>query len=60
MLMSTVYDLSLDVDVHRKYIYGGHVATYMNTLMEDELEKYRTHFSDYIKADVEPDNLEEI
>ncbi|KAF5805123.1 putative ribosomal protein L5 eukaryotic/L18 archaeal [Helianthus annuus] len=51
---------SLDADVHRKYIYGGHVATYMNTLMEDEPEKYQTHFSDYIKAGVEPDNLEEI
>lgn len=21
---------SLDADVHRKYIYGGHVASYMN------------------------------
>ncbi|KAM0021148.1 putative ribosomal protein L5 eukaryotic/L18 archaeal [Helianthus debilis subsp. tardiflorus] len=51
---------SLDVDVHRKCIYGGHVATYMNTLMEDEPEKYQTHFSNYIKAGFEPDNLEEI
>ncbi|KAJ0788689.1 putative ribosomal protein L5 eukaryotic/L18 archaeal [Helianthus annuus] len=50
----------LDANVHRKYIYGGHVATYMNTLMEDEPEKYQTHFSDYIKFGVEPDNLEEI
>ncbi|KAI7755212.1 hypothetical protein M8C21_025659 [Ambrosia artemisiifolia] len=51
---------SLDADVHRKYIYGGHVATYMNTLIEDEPEKYQTHFSDYIKAGVEPDNIEEL
>ncbi|KAI3678630.1 hypothetical protein L6452_37930 [Arctium lappa] len=50
----------LDADVHRKYIYGGHVASYMSTLMEDEPEKYQTHFSDYIKAGVEPDNLEEL
>lgn len=27
--------------------------------MEDEPEKYQTHFSDYIKAGVDPDNMEE-
>ncbi|KAL8260752.1 hypothetical protein R6Q59_028705, partial [Mikania micrantha] len=51
---------NLDADVHRKYIYGGHVSTYMNTLVEDEPEKYQTHFSNYIKAGVEPDTLEEL
>lgn len=51
---------NLDSDVHRKYIYGGHVASYMRTLMEDEPEKYQTHFSDYIKAGIEADNIEEI
>ncbi|KAJ0611527.1 putative ribosomal protein L5 eukaryotic/L18 archaeal [Helianthus annuus] len=45
---------SLDADVHRKYIYGGH------TLQEDEPEKYQCHFSEYIKAGVEPDTLEEL
>ncbi|XP_021725001.1 60S ribosomal protein L5 [Chenopodium quinoa] len=48
----------LDADVHRKYIYGGHVATYMKTLMEDEPEKYQSHFSEYIKRGIEADNLE--
>ncbi|XP_021723473.1 60S ribosomal protein L5-like [Chenopodium quinoa] len=48
----------LDADVHRKYIYGGHVATYMKTLMEDEPEKYQSHFSQYIKRGIEADNLE--
>lgn len=28
--------------------------------MEDEPEKYQTHFSDYIKAGIDPDNIEEI
>jgi len=51
---------SLDADVHRKYIYGGHVAAYMKALIEDEPEKYQTHFSEYIKAGVEPDNIEEL
>ncbi|XP_076915994.1 large ribosomal subunit protein uL18-like [Bidens hawaiensis] len=51
---------SLDADVHRKYIYGGHVAAYMNTLREDEPEKYQTRFSQYLKEGVAPDNLEEL
>ncbi|GJS28310.1 60S ribosomal protein L5 [Tanacetum coccineum] len=50
----------LDAEVHRKYIYGGHVAAYMRTLMEDEPEKYQTRFSDYIKAGAEPDTIEEV
>ncbi|KAK8940371.1 60S ribosomal protein L5 [Platanthera guangdongensis] len=29
-------DKQLDAEVHRKYIFGGHVADYMRILMEDE------------------------
>ncbi|CAA2993641.1 60S ribosomal L5 [Olea europaea subsp. europaea] len=50
----------LDAEVHRKYIYGGHIAAYMTTLMEDEPEKYQSHFSEYIKNGLEPDGLEEL
>jgi large subunit ribosomal protein L5e len=50
----------LDPEVHRKYIYGGHVAAYINALMEDEPEKYQSHFSEYIKNGIEPDNIEEM
>ncbi|CAA0820655.1 60S ribosomal protein L5-2 [Striga hermonthica] len=50
----------LDPEVHRKYIYGGHVAAYMNTLMEDEPEKYQSVFSQYIKKGVEADNIEDL
>ncbi|XP_074582861.1 large ribosomal subunit protein uL18-like [Curcuma longa] len=53
-------DKQLDADVHRKYIFGGHVAAYMRILMEDEPEKYQTHFSEYIKKGVSPDNMEEL
>lgn len=98
-----------DAEVHRKYIYGGHVAAYMRvwicvlchasysrslpflerfaisdisfncssfnllkivlivclltwyqTLMEDEPEKYQSHYSEYIKREIEPDDLEEL
>ncbi|ESR61145.1 hypothetical protein CICLE_v10016107mg [Citrus x clementina] len=50
----------LDAEVHRKYIYCGHVAAYMRTLMEDEPEKYQSHFCEYIKRGIEADNLEEL
>ncbi|KAL8516504.1 hypothetical protein ACS0TY_014955 [Phlomoides rotata] len=50
----------LDAEVHRKYIYGGHISAYMNALIEDEPEKYQTHFSKYIKKGLEPDNIEEM
>ncbi|KAE9452800.1 hypothetical protein C3L33_15293, partial [Rhododendron williamsianum] len=50
----------LDADLHRKYLYGGHVAAYMRTLMEDEPEKYQTHFSEYVKRGIEPDGIEEM
>ncbi|XP_038877881.1 60S ribosomal protein L5 [Benincasa hispida] len=48
----------LDAEVHRKYIFGGHVAAYMRTLMEDEPEKYQSHFSQYIKKGIEADDIE--
>ncbi|KEH18731.1 putative ribosomal protein L5 eukaryotic/L18 archaeal [Medicago truncatula] len=50
----------LDAEVHRKYIFGGHVSAYMKTLIEDEPEKYQTHFSEYIKKGIEADGLEEL
>ncbi|XP_074269173.1 large ribosomal subunit protein uL18-like [Silene latifolia] len=48
----------LDAEVHRKYIYGGHIASYMKTLIEDEPEKYQSHFSEYIKKGIEADDME--
>ncbi|KAJ7944003.1 60S ribosomal protein L5 [Quillaja saponaria] len=50
----------LDPEVHRKYIYGGHVAAYMRTLLEDEPEKYQSHFSEYAKRGIEADGIEEL
>ncbi|KAM7521934.1 hypothetical protein LguiA_011836 [Lonicera macranthoides] len=51
---------NLDAEVHRKYVYGGHVAAYMRSLIEDEPEKYQTHFSEYIKKGIEADEIEEL
>ncbi|PIA29678.1 hypothetical protein AQUCO_05800057v1 [Aquilegia coerulea] len=50
----------LDAEVHRKYVYGGHVAAYMKTLMEDEPDKYQSHFCEYIKRGIEPEGIEEL
>ncbi|XP_051118347.1 60S ribosomal protein L5-like [Andrographis paniculata] len=50
----------LDAEVHRKYIYGGHISSYMTSLIEDEPEKYQSHFSQYVKEGVEADDLEEL
>ncbi|XP_058726585.1 large ribosomal subunit protein uL18-like [Vicia villosa] len=47
-------------EIHRKYIFAGHVNAYMKTLIEDELEKYQTHFSLYIKKGIEADGIEEL
>ncbi|XP_027335509.1 60S ribosomal protein L5-like isoform X2 [Abrus precatorius] len=48
----------LDAEVHHKYIFGGHVAAYMKMLMEDEPEKYQSHFSEYIKQGIDADGIE--
>jgi large subunit ribosomal protein L5e len=57
------YDIEtkeLDTDVLRKYIFGGHVAEYMETLADDDEERYKTLFNNYIKDGIEADGLEEI
>ncbi|EFJ31187.1 hypothetical protein SELMODRAFT_144921 [Selaginella moellendorffii] len=53
-------DKSLNAEVHRKYIYGGHVAAYMLKLKDEDPEKYQSHFSQFIKEGVEPESLEEL
>lgn len=50
----------LDAEVLRAHILGGHVAEYMETLKEEEPEKYERQFARYVKAGVEPDALEEL
>ena len=50
----------LDAETLRKYIFGGHVAEYMETLADDDEERYKSQFSQYIDADVEADGLEEL
>lgn len=47
-------------DVHRKHIFGQHVADYMRILMEEDEEAYKKQFSQYIKLGITADELEEI
>lgn len=49
---------TLDAEVHRKYIFGGHVAEYMEYLQEEDQERYQSQFSQFIKAGLGPDDLE--
>jgi len=50
----------LKPDILRKYIYGGHVAEYMNLLSETNEEAYKTQFSKYIEKEITSDKLEEM
>jgi len=57
------YDIEskeLDSDTLRKYIYGGHVAEYMETLADDDEERYKSQFQGYIDDEIEADGLEEL
>jgi len=51
---------SLSADVHRKHIFGQHVADYMRQLLEEDEEAYKKHFSRYIKLGLTADNLEDM
>jgi large subunit ribosomal protein L5e len=51
-------DFKADPAVHKKYIFGGHVAAYMKSLSEDDEEQYKKQFSRYIDAGIAGDNLE--
>lgn len=49
-----------NADVHRKHIFGQHVAEYMRQLAENDDEAYKRQFSKYIKLGIEADNIETI
>jgi len=51
---------SLDPEILRKYIYGGHVADYMRILNDDDEDKFKRQFSKFIEAGIGADDLEDI
>jgi len=57
------YDIEskeLDAETLRRYIFGGHIAEYMETLADDDEERYKSQFQGYIDDDLEADGLEEL
>jgi len=49
-----------DAETHKKYIFGGHVAEYMELLEEEDPDRYASQFAKYIEKDLEGDGLEEM
>lgn len=50
-------ELEADADFHRKYIFGQHVAEYMESLAEDK-DAYKKQFGGYQKLGVTSDKIE--
>lgn len=50
----------LDPETLKKYIFGGHVAEYMETLADDDEERFKSQFQKYTDDDVEADGLEDL
>merc|ERR1711959_333723 len=48
-----------DAEANRERILGGHVATYMNSLEEEEPEEFQEKFKKYIDAGFTADEMEE-
>jgi len=47
-----------DADIHKNYIFGGHIKDYMDSLADDDEEAYQKQFARFIKAGVGADDLE--
>ena len=50
----------LDAETLKNYIFGGHVAEYMEALADDDEERFKSQFQGYVDDDVEADGLEEM
>jgi large subunit ribosomal protein L5e len=51
---------SLNAEVLRKYIFGGHVADYMRHLMDGDVALYEKQFSRYKAAGITPEKIEQM
>jgi large subunit ribosomal protein L5e len=51
---------SLDAEVLKKYIFGGHVAEYMESLEEEDDERFKKQFATYLADGVGSEDIEEI
>jgi len=51
---------ALDAEVLKKYIFGGHVAEYMENLEEEDEERFKKQFARYLEDDIGSEDIEEI
>jgi len=52
------HEFTPNAEIHKKYIFGGHVSEYMEALQEDDEEAYEKQFSKYIAEGVGADDIE--
>ncbi|KZV75188.1 hypothetical protein PENSPDRAFT_600557 [Peniophora sp. CONT] len=50
----------LDDETLKKYIFGGHVAEYMESLEEEDDERFKKQFSTYLADGIGSEDIEEI
>jgi len=48
----------LNAEVLRKHIFGGHISDYMKKVQDEEPEKYKSIFSQYIKNGLKAESME--
>ena len=46
-----------DAEIHRNHIFGQHVSSYMNHLMENDADAYKRQFSRFIKNGITADKV---
>jgi len=51
---------ALDAEVLKKYIFGGHVAEYMESLEEEDDERFKKQFATYLADGIGSEDMEEI
>ncbi|KAH6914857.1 60s ribosomal protein l5-b [Coprinopsis sp. MPI-PUGE-AT-0042] len=51
---------ALDAETLQKYIYGGHVAEYMESLEEEDDERFKKQFASYLADDIGSDDIEDM
>lgn len=50
----------LDAETLQKYILGGHVAEYMESLEEEDDERFKKQFATYLASDIGSADIEEL
>ncbi|GJN94691.1 hypothetical protein Rhopal_007782-T1 [Rhodotorula paludigena] len=50
----------LDAELVQSYIYGGHVAEFMESLEEEDDERFKKHFAKYLEDDISSEDIEDM